>query len=60
MDARALTGAERLGLPADPAELAALVDPADLHRLADALVRAALDPAMVERILADSAETAPV
>ncbi|KIQ66809.1 endonuclease [Kitasatospora griseola] len=63
LDPRATAGAERLGLPTDPAELADLIDPADLHRLADALVRAALDPAMAERVLAatpDSAEPAGV
>jgi hypothetical protein len=42
LDARALDGAERLGLPRDPRELAAQVDGDDLARLAAALVRGEL------------------
>lgn len=42
LDGRVLTGAERLGLPVDPARLAALVAPPDLPRLAAACVRATL------------------
>jgi hypothetical protein len=42
-DRRALAGAERLGLPADPAALAGLVSESDLARLAAALVRADLE-----------------
>lgn len=41
-DRRALDGARETGLPADPHRLADLVDPADLPRLAAALVRATL------------------
>nr|WP_246241863.1 endonuclease [Flexivirga aerilata] len=41
-DKRALTGAEKLGLPADPDQLAALVDADQLAELAAALVRADL------------------
>ncbi|GAA1486297.1 endonuclease [Brachybacterium fresconis] len=47
-DRKALDGARRLGLPQDPDELDALVDPEDRARLAAALVRAELgkiDPA---------------
>lgn len=47
-DRKALDGARRLGLPEDPGELDALVDPEDRARLAAALVRAQLgkiDPA---------------
>jgi len=41
-DKRAITGAQRLGLPTDPDELAALVPDDDLPRLAAALVRSTL------------------
>ena len=41
-DRKALDGARRLGLPEDPDELDALVDPEDRARLAAALVRAEL------------------
>ena len=41
-DRRALAGAKRLGLPADPDGLAGLVDEPDFGRLASALVRVAL------------------
>jgi hypothetical protein len=41
-DQRALDGAKRAGLPADPRKLADLVEPEDLPRLAAALVRATL------------------
>ncbi|MEU5383099.1 endonuclease [Kitasatospora cineracea] len=51
LDARVPVGAERLGLPVEPDRLAALVAPSDLHRLADALVRVALDPELAERVL---------
>jgi len=44
-DAKALDGARRAGLPQDPDELDALVDPADRPRFAAALVRAALEKA---------------
>jgi endonuclease III len=43
LDAKALQGAERLGLPKDPERLAALVEPDELPRLAAALVRTALE-----------------
>ncbi|MGN9778977.1 hypothetical protein ACTMS0_24915 [Micromonospora sp. H33] len=42
VDRRALSGAERLGLPRAPERLAGLVDDADFGRLASALVRVAL------------------
>ena len=42
-DAKARDGAERLGLPASPEALAALVDDRDLPRLAAGLVRVSLD-----------------
>ncbi|MFG3706648.1 hypothetical protein ACGF7U_18220 [Micromonospora sp. NPDC047670] len=41
-DRRALSGAERLGLPGSPDRLAGLVRPGDFGRLASALVRVAL------------------
>lgn len=41
-DAKALQGAEKAGLPASPDKLGELVDPADLPRLAAALVRVEL------------------
>ncbi len=41
-DRRALSGAQRLGLPRNPERLAGLVDGADFGRLASALVRVAL------------------
>ncbi|MDM4719108.1 hypothetical protein QTQ03_05675 [Micromonospora sp. WMMA1363] len=41
-DRRALSGAERLGLPGSPERLAGLVDDGDFGRLASALVRVAL------------------
>ncbi|RKE17882.1 endonuclease [Streptomyces sp. TLI_171] len=53
LDPRAVIGAERLQLPLEPSELATLVDAAELHRLADALVRVGLDPAMAQRVLED-------
>ncbi len=42
LDERVLDGARRLGLPADAAELASLVEPTDLPRLAAGCVRATL------------------
>lgn len=41
-DRRTLTGAQRLGLPANPRGLAGLVGEGDFGRLASALVRVAL------------------
>ncbi|GGM07537.1 hypothetical protein [Micromonospora yangpuensis] len=43
LDRRALAGARRLGLPTSAPQLAHLVAPADLGRLASALVRVTLD-----------------
>jgi len=43
LDGKARQGAEKLGLPTDPDELARLVRKPDLPRLAAALTRAALD-----------------
>lgn len=42
LDERVLAGARQLGLPTDPDELASLVDPLDLARLAAGCVRATL------------------
>lgn len=42
LDERVLDGAARLGLPTNPEELAGLVDPADITRLAAGCVRATL------------------
>jgi hypothetical protein len=42
LDERVLVGAKQLGLPTDPDDLAALVDPLDLPRLAAGCVRATL------------------
>lgn len=53
VDGKALQGAERLGLPASPAKLVELVEPADGHGvavLAAALVRAALDKHVVDDV----------
>lgn len=43
IDKKAQQGAEKLGLPTDPAELAELVNADELPRFAAALVRVALD-----------------
>jgi hypothetical protein len=53
LDRKALDGARRIGLPAEPDRLAALVDKVDLARLAAGLVRVSLD-----RRLADSVRDA--
>jgi endonuclease III len=50
VDARALEGAHRLGLPPDAAALARLVPTAELPRLVGALERAARHDAFVSRI----------
>ncbi|MGY5033352.1 endonuclease [Streptomyces sp. 900116325] len=53
LDAKALQGAEKLGLPASPAELARLAEQADDRGpavLAAALVRAAVDKHVVEDV----------
>jgi endonuclease III len=53
LDDRALRGAERVGLPTDPAALAGLVDGDDLARFTAGLVRVSLLPA-AEDPLGDS------
>ncbi|MEU5089366.1 endonuclease [Streptomyces sp. NPDC021356] len=50
LDAKALSGAERLGLPAEPGLLAALAGGTDPAILAAALVRAALDKKVAESV----------
>lgn len=52
LDAKALAGAERLGLPQDPDELAELAGDTDPAVLAAALVRAALDRRLAQEVLA--------
>jgi hypothetical protein len=49
-DKKALSGAERLGLPSDAERLAALVTGDDLALLAAGLVRAALDSTLAENL----------
>ncbi|GAA1483008.1 hypothetical protein GCM10009624_34480 [Gordonia sinesedis] len=49
-DAKGLAGAARLGLPTDPAALAALAPPEQTANLAAALVRAGRDTALAERV----------
>lgn len=50
VDDRVRRGAQALGLPADPAALAALVDSEDLPALAAACVRASLDDDVAARV----------
>ncbi|MEU8350436.1 endonuclease [Streptomyces sp. NPDC048845] len=50
LDAKALAGAERVGLPSSPSALAKLVEEKDLPRLAAALVRVALDKKAADRV----------
>ncbi|WP_251070473.1 endonuclease [Streptomyces sp. ISL-96] len=50
LDGKALQGAERLGLPTDPAKLAGLVDEGEVASLAAALVRVALDRHIAEEL----------
>ncbi|PRH77325.1 endonuclease [Streptomyces solincola] len=50
LDRKALDGAERLGLPSDPAKLAGQVQAEELPALAAALVRAALDRDAAEEV----------
>lgn len=50
LDGKALDGAKRLGLPADPEELAGLVDDDKLAEFAAALTRAGLDKQLAEEI----------
>ncbi|MEU3372822.1 endonuclease [Streptomyces sp. NPDC006711] len=55
LDAKTLQGAERLGLPKDPAALLRLAGDTPRAELAAALVRAALDRTVVEDCLAKAA-----
>ncbi|MFG2830458.1 endonuclease [Streptomyces sp. NPDC048434] len=50
LDAKAVQGAERLGLPGDSGKLARLVGPDDAAAFASGLVRAALDRSVVEDV----------
>ncbi|MEW1658065.1 endonuclease [Streptomyces sp. NPDC093707] len=50
LDAKALQGAQRLGLPDDPGALARLVRPEETAALASALVRAALERSVAEEV----------
>lgn len=50
LDAKALEGAERIGLPASPEKLAELVPEDDLARFAAALVRVSRDKTLAERL----------
>lgn len=50
-DKKALSGAEKLGLPADPQALAEQVDAGETVRLAAALVRVTLEKGLLDRIL---------
>jgi hypothetical protein len=50
LDRKALDGAQKLGLPADPEKLAGAVPDRDLARLAAALVRVALDPKLAKEL----------
>lgn len=50
LDGKAIEGARAVGLPTDPHELAALVDPDDLARFSAALVRADLDDDVAEEV----------
>lgn len=52
LDAKAIDGAKRLGLPTTAADLADLVPPSQLARFASALVRVALDDALAEEVRA--------
>jgi hypothetical protein len=51
VDAKALSGAQRLGLPEDPSRLAELAGDTEPAVLAAALVRAALDKQVAEEVL---------
>ncbi|MFJ3335107.1 endonuclease [Streptomyces sp. NPDC086766] len=55
LDAKALSGAERLGLPTDPGRLAETARGTDPAALAAALVRAALDRKVAEECLGHAA-----
>ncbi|MEU9664437.1 endonuclease [Streptomyces bobili] len=52
IDAKALDGARRLGLPDEPDQLVEKAQPAEPSELAAALVRAALDKKLVDEVLA--------
>lgn len=52
LDRKTLDGAKKVGLPADPAELAKLTTQSDLPRLAAALVRVSLDKKLAESVRA--------
>jgi hypothetical protein len=52
IDGKALDGARRVGLPADPDELARLAPGSDLAPLAAALVRVALDKSLADGVTA--------
>ncbi|MFH8571974.1 endonuclease [Streptomyces sp. NPDC017993] len=56
LDAKAVQGAERLGLPADSEKLSRLVTDDDAAAFASALVRAALDRSVVDDVLPASAK----
>jgi hypothetical protein len=52
LDRKTLDGARRVGLPADAAELARLVDGPDLARFSAALVRVSLDRKLADQVRA--------
>jgi hypothetical protein len=52
LDKKTLTGARRLGLPADPKRLAKLVPDSDLARLSASLVHVSLDQDLVKQVKA--------
>jgi hypothetical protein len=52
LDRKTLDGAKRIGLPADPTKLAALVAERDLARFSAALVRVALDRTLAQQVRA--------
>jgi hypothetical protein len=51
LDKKALSGAAKLDLPTEPQQLAKLVAPDDLARLAAALVRVTLEKGLADRVL---------
>ncbi len=52
LDRKALDGAKKVGLPTDPAELAKRTTPANLPRLAAALIRVSLDKKLAAAVRA--------
>lgn len=56
LDKQAVKGAQRLGLPDDPAELAKLVRDDDLDRFVAGLVRVARDKQLTEKVLGDDGQ----